>query len=48
MLVITSARKHGEDVNAWDFIKVGLKTTPILLASAALGLLITSVILSGH
>jgi arsenical pump membrane protein len=41
MLVIASARKHGEQVSAADFLKVGLVTTPWVLAAAAVGLLST-------
>ncbi len=42
MLVIATARKQGEDVGAKDFLRVGLITTPLLLAAAALGLLATA------
>ena len=45
MLVITSARKQGENVRALDFFKIGLKTTPLVLAAAALGLLVTSALI---
>jgi arsenical pump membrane protein len=38
MLVITSARKQGEDVGAKDFFLTGLKVTPLLLLAAALTL----------
>jgi len=41
MLVITSARKRGEDVGAKDFFFVGLKVTPVLLLVGAIGLLIS-------
>jgi arsenical pump membrane protein len=41
MLVITSARKRGEDVGAKDFFVVGLKVTPALLLAGALGLLVS-------
>jgi arsenical pump membrane protein len=42
MLVITSARKQGEDVHAADLFKVGMLTTPLVLGAAALGLLATA------
>ncbi len=42
MLVITTARKGGEDVGAKDFFKVGLIATPLLLLAGALGLLATA------
>jgi len=42
MLVITSARKQGQDVKALEFLKVGLQTTPLVLTAAALGLLTTA------
>lgn len=45
MLVITTARKGGEDVGAKDFFRVGLVATPILLLAGALGLLATSTFL---
>jgi arsenical pump membrane protein len=43
MLVIATARKQGEKIGAKDFFKVGLITTPALLAAGALGLLATGV-----
>jgi len=44
MLVIATARKQGENVGAKDFLKVGLITTPLLLAAGALGLLATTLL----
>jgi len=41
MLVISTARKRGEDVGAKDFFFVGLKVTPALLFVGSLGLLVT-------
>jgi arsenical pump membrane protein len=41
MLVITSARRRGEDVGAKDFFFVGLKVTPAPLGVGALGLLVS-------
>lgn len=38
MLVITSARKQGEDVGARDFFGTGLRVTPLILLTAALAL----------
>jgi arsenical pump membrane protein len=38
MLVITGARKRGEDIGAWQFFKVGVVVTPILLLAASLAL----------
>ncbi len=44
MLVITSARKHGEDIGARDFFDVGLQVTPFILLAAALALWATSLL----
>lgn len=44
MLVITSARKQGEDIGAKDFFVVGAKATPVLLLAGAIGLWVTSLI----
>lgn len=41
MLVITSARKKGEDIGAGDFFRAGLVTTPLLLLAASLALWVT-------
>ncbi|BDI28782.1 arsenic transport integral membrane protein ArsB [Capsulimonas corticalis] len=38
MLVISNARKRGEDIGAADFFQVGSIATPIILLAAALGL----------
>ena len=38
MLVITSARKKGEDVRASEFFRAGLWTTPAILLAASLAL----------
>ena len=38
MLVITSARKKSEDIRAWDFLRAGLWTTPLLLLASSLAL----------
>jgi arsenical pump membrane protein len=38
MLVITSARKQGEDVGAKDFFAAGVKVTPFILLAAVLAL----------
>ena len=38
MLVITSARKQGEDIGARDFFGTGLRVTPRILLAAALAL----------
>lgn len=35
MLVITSARKKGENINAMDFLRIGLVTMPILILGAS-------------
>jgi arsenical pump membrane protein len=45
MLVITSARKHGEDMSPKDFFLVGIKVTPAILVAGGLGLLATTLIL---
>jgi len=37
MLVITSARRQGEDVGAGDFFRVGVRATPVILLAGALG-----------
>lgn len=42
MLVITGARRQGEDIGARDFFAAGLRVTPLLLLAAALTLWITS------
>lgn len=45
MLVITTARKKGEDVGAWQFLRAGLLATPaVLLAASVLLWLILSVL----
>ncbi|MBV9868195.1 MAG: hypothetical protein JO316_22810 [Abitibacteriaceae bacterium] len=41
MLVITGARKRGEDMGAWEFFRVGIITTPLLLISSAIALWLT-------
>ncbi len=41
MLVLTTARKKGEDIRGLDFFKVGVVVTPIVLAAAALTLWLT-------
>ena len=41
MLVISSARRGGEDIGARDFFAAGLRTTPLLLLSAGLALWLT-------
>lgn len=38
MLVITSARRHGEDVGARDFFAAGLRVTPLILLAAGVAL----------
>ncbi|MEO7719059.1 MAG: ArsB/NhaD family transporter, partial [Capsulimonas sp.] len=38
MLVISNARKRGEDIGAADFFKVGSIATPLILTAAGLGL----------
>ncbi len=38
MLVISTARKKGEDLSALEFFKIGLITTPILLLVSSVGL----------
>ncbi len=44
MLVITSARKKGEDVGAIEFLRAGLWTTPLLLLIVALAVWATFLI----
>ncbi len=41
MLVITTARKKGETIGAWDFFKAGAIVTPLTLFAAALVLVLT-------
>ena len=41
MLVITSARRQGEDVGARDFFGTGLRVTPLILLAASLALWVT-------
>ncbi len=41
LLVLTSARKKGEDIRALDFLKVGLLVTPLTLLAALLALWLT-------
>ncbi len=41
MLVITSARKQGEEVGARDFFGTGLRVTPLILLAASLALWVT-------
>ena len=41
LLVLTSARKKGEDIRALDFFKVGLLVTPLTLLTAVLALWLT-------
>ena len=41
MLVITAARKKGEDIGAWEFFRAGLYTTPLLLLISSLTLALT-------
>jgi arsenical pump membrane protein len=36
MLVISSARKRGEDISAMSFLKIGLVTTPVLVLGASI------------
>ncbi len=36
MLVITSARKRGENISAMDFLRIGLVATPVLVLGAAI------------
>ena len=38
LLVLTAARKKGEDVRALDFLKVGLLVTPLTLLTALFAL----------
>lgn len=45
MLVISSARKRGENVGAGEFFKIGLLVTPFLLVSATLVLWLTFTLL---
>jgi len=46
MLVITSARRHGEDVGARDFFGTGLRVTPLILLAAGLALWVSLKMLS--
>lgn len=41
LLVLTAARKKGEDIRALDFFKVGLLVTPLTLSAAVLALWLT-------
>jgi arsenical pump membrane protein len=41
MLVISSARKRGEDVSAWQFFKTGIIVTPVLLLVCSVVLWLT-------
>lgn len=41
LLVLTAARKKGEDIRALDFLKVGLLVTPLTLLAAVLALWLT-------
>ncbi len=36
MLVISAARKRGENIGAWEFFKIGLLITPLLLFTASI------------
>jgi len=36
MLVITSARKRGQEISAMDFLRIGLITTPVLILGTSL------------
>jgi arsenical pump membrane protein len=38
MLVITAARKRGENIGAWDFFKAGAVVTPLLLVACSVAL----------
>lgn len=44
MLVLTTARKKGEDVRGWEFLRVGLLVTPATLLLATLALWLTYLI----
>ena len=44
MLVITSARQKGETMGAWDFFKVGIWATPLLLFASLIALFLFSLI----
>ncbi len=44
MLVITSARKYGENVGARDLFAVGLRVTPVVTLAAAIGLYLSLLI----
>jgi Na+/H+ antiporter NhaD/arsenite permease-like protein len=44
MLVISTARKKGEDLSALEFFKIGLIITPILLLVSSIGLWISFLI----
>ncbi len=46
MLVITAARKRGENISAWEFFKVGVLVTPLLLVACS-GALWLSILLFG-
>ena len=41
LLVLTAARKKGEEIRAWDFLKIGLAVTPLTLLAATLMLWLT-------
>jgi arsenical pump membrane protein len=41
MLVMSTARKRGEDISAWDFFKTGLIVTPALLVTCSIVLWLT-------
>lgn len=45
MLVITTARKEGEDVSAWQFMRAGLWATPVVLLVASCLLWLTFIVL---
>lgn len=45
MLVITGARKKGEDIGAWEFFRIGIITTPLLLLCSALALWVVGLVL---
>ena len=45
MLVITTARKRGEQIGAWEFFKTGVIVTPITLLAASLALWLSLAIL---
>jgi len=38
LLVLTAARKKGEDLRALDFLRIGLMVTPLTLLAATLTL----------